>query len=160
MTDSKVGVIIGRFQPFHLGHAWLIKKALQKFNKIIILIGSSNVDDKSNPWNLKERISMLNKFIEYEGISKNIIKVDEIEDVPDDGEWLELALKKIGVKNFEIVGDNDWVNGIFEDAGYVVWKTGYYSRDTLEGTKIRNLLKENEYWEDRVPKYLVELIRL
>ncbi len=154
-----IGVIIGRFQPFHLGHAWLIKKSLEKFEKIIILVGSSNIDDINNPWDLNSRIEMIEKFIAKEKIEDRIIKIEHIEDIPSDDEWLKIALKKISIKDFTVIGDNDWVNEIFENSRYRVWRAGYSNRELWEGTKIRKLLKEDENWQDRVPQYLIELIR-
>lgn len=159
MKNSKeLGVIIGRFQPFHLGHAWLLKEALKRFEKIIILVGSSNIKDKDNPWNLKLRIEMIEKFLISERIEKRVIKIDSIEDVPDDSEWLNRALKKIGTKNFTVVGDNEWVNGIFENSGCKVFRPGYLDRSKYEGVKIRNLFNKNLVWKDRVPNSIVRII--
>ena len=40
---AKIGVIIGRFQPFHQGHAYLVQCALDaNMDKILFLCGSSN----------------------------------------------------------------------------------------------------------------------
>lgn len=36
-----IGMIIGRFQPFHLGHFSILEKALAQCNKVIIVIGSA-----------------------------------------------------------------------------------------------------------------------
>lgn len=159
MADSEIGVLIGRFQPFHFGHAWLIKKAIKKFNKIIILIGSSNINDSNNPWSAEKRKKMLQLFLENEGLERKVIKIDEIIDVPDDDEWLRIALKKIGNRNFAVVGDNEWVNGIFEKAKYNVWRTGYFKRESYEGAKIRKLLINKKNFSDRIPTYISYLIK-
>jgi len=153
-----VGVIIGRFQPFHLGHAWLIKKSLEKFSKLIILIGSSNIEDENNLWDLEKRVEMLNAFIKHEGLEKKIIKIDDVIDIPDDDMWLLIALEKIGNNKFVVIGDNEWVNKIFEKAGYKVWRSGYFDRARLQGVKIRKLMKNKKKWQDTVPEYLIELI--
>lgn len=156
---NDVGVVIGRFQPFHLGHAWLIKESLRKFEKLIILVGSSNIKDRNNLWDLKTRIKMLEDFISHENVGDRIIKIEEIEDVPSDDNWLEIALSKIGLRNFTVIGDNDWVNSIFSEAGYSIYRIGYKNRDLWEGKRIRKLLIEDNNWQERVPEYLVELIR-
>ena len=158
MKKDKVGVIIGRFQPFHLGHAWLIKKSLEKFSKLIILIGSSNIEDENNLWDLEKRVEMLNAFIKHEGLEKKIIKIDDVIDIPDDDMWLLIALEKIGNNKFVVIGDNEWVNKIFEKAGYKVWRSGYFDRARLQGVKIRKLMKIKKKWQDTVPEYLIELI--
>lgn len=158
MEKDKVGVIIGRFQPLHYGHAWLIKKALERFEKLIILIGSSNIKDENNLWDLEKRVEILNAFIKHEGLEKKIIKIDDVIDVPDDDKWLLMVLEKIGNNKFVIIGDNEWVNKIFEKAGYKVWRTGYFDRERLQGIKIRELMKNKKKWQDTVPEYLIELI--
>jgi len=155
---SDIGVIIGRFQPFHLGHAWIIKESLKKFDKIIILIGSSNIADENNPWDLKKRLKMLEQFLESEKISDRVIKIGHIIDVPDDKEWLDMAISKIGENSFTIIGDNEWVNGIFEEAGYAVWRPGFFHRDKYEGSKIRKLYNDSLDWKSRIPEHVIKII--
>lgn len=53
---TKVGVIIGRFQPLHDGHVHLIKEAESQCDHLIILVGSANqCRSIKNPWNYVER---------------------------------------------------------------------------------------------------------
>ncbi|MGB1659719.1 MAG: adenylyltransferase/cytidyltransferase family protein [Candidatus Poseidoniaceae archaeon] len=35
------GIVLGRFQPFHNGHAHLVEQALNQFEEVTIAIGSS-----------------------------------------------------------------------------------------------------------------------
>ena len=49
-------IFIGRFQPFHLGHESVIRKALQLSDKVIVLIGSAyQPRTVRNPWDFNER---------------------------------------------------------------------------------------------------------
>ena len=155
---KKTGVVIGRFQPFHYGHAWLINKALTEFEDVVILIGSTNVEDENNPWSYKSRKKMLEEFIRRNKIEKKVLKLDKIEDVPDDNKWLEVALQKIKTENFTVIGDNEWVNGIFESKGYKILRIGFFQRELYEGLKIRKLYNANENWQERIPKYIVKLL--
>jgi nicotinamide mononucleotide adenylyltransferase len=68
-----------------------------------------------------------------------------------------MLLKKTGKIDISI-GDNDWVNGIFEKAGISVKRIGFHKREELEGTKIRGLIRDKKKWEKRVPEYLISLI--
>lgn len=157
--NESIGVVIGRFQPFHLGHAWLIRESLRRVKKIIILVGSSNRKNADNPWSLKDRIKMIEEFIYKEKISDKLIRVDEIIDVPDDDKWLKIALNKIRKEKFTVIGDNEWVNGIFESAKFKVIRLGYFERYKYEGAKIRELMKNGGKWENRVLDYLVPIIK-
>jgi bifunctional NMN adenylyltransferase/nudix hydrolase len=55
-----VGVLIGRFQPFHLGHEFLLNEAARYCDEILILIGSSyRARSIKNPWTYTERCAMI-----------------------------------------------------------------------------------------------------
>lgn len=49
-------VYIGRFQPFHMGHQAVVRKALEQGKHLIMLIGSANVPRSiRNPFTFEER---------------------------------------------------------------------------------------------------------
>lgn len=150
----KIGLVIGRFQPFHLGHKYLIEKALTISDKIVVGIGSPNVSDEKNPYDLSTRKKFLAEFIKRANIEDKVLKIVSIPDVPDDNEWLSIANKKTG-KVDVVIGDNEWVNGIYEASGIPVARVGHFKRKTLEGTKIRHHIKTKKPWKSRVPVYLV-----
>ncbi|MEK7186517.1 MAG: adenylyltransferase/cytidyltransferase family protein [Patescibacteria group bacterium] len=150
----KIGLVIGRFQPFHKGHLYLIKKALKEADKIIVAIGSSNISDENNPLSYKTRIKMLKKVIVREKLVNKVIKIIPSPDDPSDDIWLAKLLKNAG--KFDIaLGNNDWTNGILGKAGYKVLEIPYLKRSSYQGTVIRKLIKSNNKWENLVPVYLV-----
>lgn len=57
-------VFIGRFQPLHFGHLQVVKEALAKSDRLIILVGSANrARDIRNPFTYKERVGMFNSCL-------------------------------------------------------------------------------------------------
>jgi nicotinamide-nucleotide adenylyltransferase len=148
-----VGLIIGRFQPFHNGHLYLLREALKIADKIIIGIGSSNIIDTDNPWTFEERKKIVEEVLKIENLQDLVIKIIDIRDVPDDSEWLEIANERAGKCNV-IIGNNEWVNGIYEKSGTPAVRINLFKRFLHEGTKIRKLMRENKKWEDRVPVYV------
>ncbi len=157
MEHFSVGLLVGRFQPFHYGHKYLIRQALSYCDKVIIGVGSSNKHGKENPFSYIQRKRMLLLFLEKEKIENRVIKIFPSPDIPEDKVWLNDVLKKAG--NFNVVvGDNDWVNNIFERAGYKVLKIGYHKRHLYEGEKIRALFAKNPLWKDRIPSYLHDIV--
>lgn len=48
-SDDKYAMFIGRWQPWHDGHRWLIDQALNDNKKVLLCIRDVKVDDK-NPW--------------------------------------------------------------------------------------------------------------
>lgn len=55
-----LGIVIGRFQPFHKGHKHLIDSALKKCRRVLVLIGSANkAISAKNPFTYEERKRMI-----------------------------------------------------------------------------------------------------
>lgn len=154
----RLALIVGRFQPFHKGHLFLIKKALEKAEKIVIGIGSANIIDENNPIDFETRKKIIKAVVYKEKIEDRLIKVVSLDDFFDDKKWLKNLKKQVG--KFEIaLGNNNWTNKILKNAGYKVLKIDYYKRNLYEGWRIRKLIKEGKKWQNRVPKYLTEYIK-
>lgn len=57
--DHDAAVFIGRFQPFHLGHAALLQQALAIAPTCVVVIGSAfQARSPKNPWSWQERAEM------------------------------------------------------------------------------------------------------
>ncbi|MEK7573509.1 MAG: adenylyltransferase/cytidyltransferase family protein [Patescibacteria group bacterium] len=154
----KIGLVVGRFQPFHKGHLYLIEKALEASEKIIIVIGSSNMSDENNPLSYKTRAEMIKKVIAEESLEDKVLKIIPSPDDPSDDVWLEKLLIKAG--RFDIAfGNNDWTNDILEKAGFKILKIKFLNRKTYQGVIIRELFRKNKKWQNRVPKYLTDFIQ-
>jgi cytidyltransferase-like protein len=54
----KYAMFIGRWQPWHAGHRWLIDQALNKGKNVLICIRDVEPDDK-NPWTAKQILDNL-----------------------------------------------------------------------------------------------------
>ncbi|MCL4375156.1 adenylyltransferase/cytidyltransferase family protein [Patescibacteria group bacterium] len=155
--QHQTALLIGRFQPFHYGHLYLLKKTLSVTDRIIIGIGSANVTDGNNPYSFVLRQKMINTVIKQEGFTKAVIQIVGLDDFPDDQQWLQQLLKN--VKSFDVVvGNNEWTNSILAGAGYPIMRIGYYQRYRYEGVKIRRLMQEGKNWQDRIPAYLIPLL--
>ena len=64
-------VFIGRFQPFHNGHASVITKALELANKVIVLAGSANRPRYwYNPFTFDERKQTILEWYEAEFVEQ------------------------------------------------------------------------------------------
>lgn len=60
-------VFVGRFQPYHIGHEAVISDALERADKVMVLIGSSNrARSLRNPFTYDERIELISKVHPYE----------------------------------------------------------------------------------------------
>ena len=98
------GLLIGRFQPFHLGHLEAIRFALSKVDEIRIGIGSSNkLSEKNNPFTADERKEMILSSIDN-SIS-NRIQIFLIPDLENHQKWIENI--DMIVPDFEVIFTND-----------------------------------------------------
>lgn len=69
MTEANYDflVFIGRFQPFHNGHARVVERALSESQQLVILVGSAHRPAcLRNPWSFKEREAMIRSTLSDE----------------------------------------------------------------------------------------------
>lgn len=60
MRKYDLAVIIGRFQPFHNGHKYIIEQALLQAEEVLVLVGSANkAPNIKNPFTFCEREEMI-----------------------------------------------------------------------------------------------------
>lgn len=60
MSRFDFAIFIGRFQPFHAGHLYVVKEGLKQADKLILLIGSAwQPRNTRNPWSYQEREAMV-----------------------------------------------------------------------------------------------------
>lgn len=137
----QTALIIGRFQPLHRGHIYLLHCALRYASSLIICIGSSNVQNLDNPFTVQTREDLLKRAIAREGLLPKVHQIFSLPDSPDDSVWLATAIQKAGVFDL-VIGNNEWVNQLFGDAGYNVQKIPLFERSTYEGKIIREKLRK------------------
>lgn len=133
-------VVVGRFQPLHYGHLYLIKQALQVAKHVTIGIGSANIINKDNPFSPQERKYMLSKALKKEDIHHKIKNITFLNDHPDDEVWAERTVSKVGVVDV-VVGNNEWVNNCFNLVGIPHLEVPLLQRGVYEGKKIREFLR-------------------
>jgi bifunctional NMN adenylyltransferase/nudix hydrolase len=69
----RLGFIIGRFQPRHIGHENLIREAAKQVEWLIVLIGSVNVPRSiKNPWTYRERATSMQDWLRNEGLQHKV----------------------------------------------------------------------------------------
>ena len=79
-----LGLFIGRLNPPHIWHTWIIKKALDENDEVIILLWSNYFNDENNPLDFNKR----KKIIQKKFKNKNL-KIIEILDCEIDLEWVK-----------------------------------------------------------------------
>lgn len=143
------GLLIGRFQPFHLGHLEALRFALSKVDKLWIGLGSSNKPlQKNNPFSIEERKEMILSSIDDS--IKNNIEIFFIPDFEDHKKWADHI--DTLVPKFDIVFTNDKMTEfLYMKRNVRVSPIPFLDRDILSGTNIRDLIVGDQPWEHLVP---------
>ena len=97
--NEKIGLYIGRFQPFHNGHRAVVMHALQECDTLIIAVGSSQeCRTKRNPFSFLERKRMIDKSCRLPKDSNKRIIIVAVPDramYGDDGSWGKYVLDRV-----------------------------------------------------------------
>jgi bifunctional NMN adenylyltransferase/nudix hydrolase len=94
-----VCVYVGRFSPFHLGHAYVLEQALKSYKLVVVLVGSSDkARTPRNPFTFDERRDMI---YSWAGMPDNLI-VLPMRDFASNNMWIKSvqATVKGAIKNF------------------------------------------------------------
>ena len=144
------GLLIGRFQPFHLGHLDAVLFALSRVENLWIGIGSSNKhNEKKNPFTADEREEMIASSIEPSIIDRT--KIFNIPDVDDHKKWT-FEIDQI-VPKYDIVFSNDeFTKTLFEKRKIDVIPVVLKDREKFSGTNVRQLITDDKNWQDLVPR--------
>jgi len=155
----KRGLYIGRFQPFHKGHLYVVKRALEEVSEVIIGIGSTQANyDIDNPFTCGERMEMIRAALEEAGIEHKRYWLIPIPDIHNNIVWVTHVVSLC--PKFSIVyGGNPHTLLLFEDMGYEVRRVQLYKSELYSGTEIRRRIINDEPWEDLVPPAVAEFIR-
>jgi len=158
-TKHEIALFIGRFQPLHHGHIYVINNLLKNFKLIKIGIGSSQLSNSENdPFSSTERIRFINEVMKKRGIKKNRYEIYEIPDIYNASKWVEHVVSIVG--EFDIVFSNsNWIRSLFKNEGYDVGKKLEIFKKKYNATNIRDLITKNkETWRSLVPKEVAQLI--
>ena len=95
----KVGLYIGRFQPFHKGHLSVVREALQHCEKLIIVIGSAQEHGTpKNPFDFELRKELIHRGLKGLGERVCIIGINDRPEVENDSSWGEYVMNEIFVR--------------------------------------------------------------
>ena len=146
------GLFVGRFQPFHNGHKYLIEKALEEVDELIIGIGSSQFGyTKNNPFTFEERAMMIDEQL------KGNYKIFPIPDINDYPRWVSHVEDIVGEFDIVYAGrGSDITQKCFREKGYNI----RYVDDEIKisATEIRNMMASDNGWKKHLPESTNKII--
>lgn len=146
--------VIGRFQPFHIGHKALIQKALSVSKRVVVFIGSSSEGrTEKNPFYPSERVSMI--LASFDSREQKRLIFSLLPDYPNQNDlWLNhitesLNLINQGQDTYTFVccdkdKDTAYNNSLVSSLPTIDTYT-FHSQHKADSTEIRKLLKENKF---------------
>ncbi len=153
----KVALLIGRFQPFHLGHLRAIDYALERADRLVLVIGSSQRSHEfRNPFTAGERLEMIMAVLDSRGLLGKVVFA-ELPDVENHSLWVPL-LKSI-TPRFDLAFSNDALSiRLFKENGIRVLQVPLLRREELQATEIRHRIASGKKWEHLVPTEVAEYL--
>ena len=129
-------IVLGRFQPFHNGHASMVEAALELGQSLRICIGSSETEQSlDNPWNANEREQMIRAWLA--GRDAEIVHVPDLGDPPN---YVRHAEKFHGPSGTLFTTDKSTAE-LYREAEWKVIEHSLENRDNWQGWRIRATLQ-------------------
>jgi len=152
------GLYIGRFQPFHKGHATVIKDILEKEDEIIIAIGSTQESfTVKDPLSAGERYEIIRTFLKAEKLwDRSMIIL--IPDIRENFVW-PLRVREYSPRFDRVYTGNTLVEMLFKNAGIEVVRVKFYNREVYKGKEIRRKVLKGEPWESYIPETVLPLLK-
>lgn len=157
MKPYDVGLVVGRFQHFHIGHRSLVENAFKLCDRVLILVGSAQESGTlRNPYLPSTRIDVIREIY---GRDNSILQVKELNDLTNENDinpdWGKYVLKNVKTHirkepSLMVYGNDEFRSRWFapEDIENTAELVIPRSRIPISATMLREALIRDdfEYW--------------
>jgi len=153
-------VMIGRYQPFHLGHLELVRQVLDENDEIIILIGSSQANfTLKNPFTAGERVWMIRDSLIESKIDLSRVFLVNVTDEENNVKWFS-NIKSVSPPFNVLYTGNNFVRTLLKRETIIIKKPKLIEGNLLKGSVIRKLiLEDNTKWQELVSKSVIKIFK-
>ena len=145
------GLVMGRFQPFHLGHLALARQVLDECDGLIVAITSAQFNyTEKDPFTAGERIEMIHGALAESGADMSACITTAIENqfnIATWGGYLRASLPEFG----QVYSGNRYVSMLLSDLGVDVIEPKFFDRGIYNATLIRRMIASGGSWKSMVP---------
>jgi nicotinamide-nucleotide adenylyltransferase len=155
----KRGLLIGRFQPFHLGHLKGINEIFKEVDELIILLGSAQYSHSyNNPFTAGERIMMVHDALIENGFDLSKLYIIPLIDTNDNRIWVAHLTSTVPAFD-NAYTHNPLVKRLLYESNINVRSTNLFDRENYSATVVRNRILNNGNWEELVPAAVAKIIK-
>lgn len=150
------GLFIGRFQPFHNGHLAIVKQMERECDVLMIGVGSAQIQRiPDNPFSGGERITMIRKVMEAEGISDyEIYPIPDIHCYPEWPHYIHSMLPSFD----RVYARSSVVKKLMGNIDVELVDIEAFNRDIWKGTLVREKMYDGVEWKHLVPPSVADYI--
>ncbi|MGI6009029.1 MAG: nicotinamide-nucleotide adenylyltransferase [Methanomethylophilus sp.] len=153
---DRYSLVIGRFQPLHLGHMDVIRRVAAASDHVTVGIGSAQYSHRrDNPFTAGERYLMIERALDAEGISN--YSIVPVEDLNRYSVWVSQVVSMCPPFR-TVYANNPLTRRLFEEAGFKVEQSPLYNRQEFSGKEVRRRMAEGGDWRSLVPEAVAEVI--
>ncbi len=156
---NNTALFIGRFQPLHHGHIYVLKNILKLYKTVKIGIGSSQLSNTFNdPFSNIERREFITAALKKRQVPTEKYNIYDIPDIFNAKRWVDHVVSIVG--EFDAIFSNsNWIRELFQNKGFTVEKKNAIFKKKFNSSNIRRLIiKNNKSWKQLVPKEIIELM--
>ena len=145
------GMMMGRFQPFHLGHLDLVKQILNECDEVLITITSSQFNYlEKDPFTAGERIDMIHASLKESDLDMDKCIIVALENQFNIATWASY-LKSMLPHFDKVYSGNEYVKMLLSDFDIDVVTPVFLDREKYNATKIRSMIVSGDNWKELVP---------
>jgi nicotinamide-nucleotide adenylyltransferase len=154
-----VGLYVGRFQPFHLGHLQAVKYILERVDDLTIVVGSAQHSHTlENPFTAGERITMIRLALREAKIPGDRYNIIPLPDDEFHKVWVAHLLSQ--TPGFDLVYTNEPLTfRLLKEAGLRVERIPMFNRKKLTATEVRSRLLKAGDWKELVPRSVARYLK-
>ena len=146
----RLGLVLGRFQGFHIGHEAVIRKALSVCDRVIVMIGSADKEGTAHdPFSAGLRQEMLTAVFPRLVKSGRVIPLPlndlGVGNVPAWGNYVIANAKEaVGMPECIVYGDEDKCRTWFPNYPEIRYISLNRSLIDINATKLRKIIREGD----------------
>jgi len=145
------GLLVGRFQPFHLGHLGVVQAIRAKRPDAPLLLGIGSAEESytvKNPFTAGERFEMIVRAVDEAHVRR--VEAVPVADIRRHALWVRYLEALLPPFDW-VYTNNPLTELLFERAGYQVERPRLIARRRFEGVHVRERLAAGRGWTELVP---------